>query len=235
MEEPAVYGTDEAPDLVGELNSFTEAMAIDPNNLDAECLKQATMASQYGFLLAQLTSDRDHVRRQIKVRRAEVEKEIRNDPEAYGVAKVTEAAVNAAIEAHPDIVLLERELIEKNYEVNVAQVAVDSVSSRKKLLECLIQLWTSSYFSTPRGEVGKAAERQSDVHHREHLGKALKARGIVQPTPNSGVITHGPGKFPHEADSSGNGVPEEKVEAPAAPRKPPARPASPPPRRGGGK
>lgn len=180
--DTAVVGIEDAEEEFGFLpEQFTESMRIDSEALDQECLKQTVLAPQYGFLLAQLTSDRDHLKRRVKVVRAETERAVRSDPESYGLSKATEAAVTAVLETHPDVDAAEKDLIAKQYEVNMAAVAVDAVASRKKLLENLIQLWMGSYFSTPKGDMEKMATKSVEESHRAHLGKKMEARKAAPP------------------------------------------------------
>lgn len=217
--DTAVVGIEDTEEEFGFLpEQFTESMRIDSEALDQECLKQTVLAPQYGFLLAQLTSDRDHLKRRVKVVRAETERAVRSDPESYGLSKATEAAVTAVLETHPDVDAAEKDLIAKQYEVNMAAVAVDAVASRKKLLENLIQLWMGSYFSTPKGDMEKLASKSVEESHRAHLGKKMEARKAAPP-----VVRE-------DCDSSGQGVDEDTVKTQFEDGSSVSRPASPAPR-----
>ena len=122
---------------------------IDALRLDEEWLTQSKMRQIWGEKLADAQLEFDNAKASLAVVTAELDNEIRSDPESYGVKKITESAVASAI---PREVLHQRAMKKLNntrHQVNVLQAAVDGLEHRKRALTSLVELHGQDYFATP--------------------------------------------------------------------------------------
>jgi len=138
--------------------NYEDDVKIDPDALDVEWLRQSELMGIYGKHQAQTRNEMDNAKELIDVTKAKLDFAIRNDPEKYGLAKVTESAIQSAI-------LLQEEYRENNeayanarYENDVALSVVRAIEQKKTALENLVRLLQSSYFSGPKAPRDLSAE-----------------------------------------------------------------------------
>lgn len=138
---------------------------IDPLKLDEEWLMQATMREAWGVKLADAMYELDEAKASLSVIDAEVDQEIRDDPESYGLAKVTEAALSKAVLAsrlHVDGV---KKVNKARHRVEVLRAAVDGLEHKKRALTMLVELHGQEYYASPKmpqGVKGRRRERDDD-------------------------------------------------------------------------
>jgi len=131
-----------------EIN-YSEDLAIDPHALDEEWLRQPVLYAQYSSLLSDAQKTRDYIKEKLEVKRSELDKDIRQNPEKYGVPKITESVVANTILSLDDYRKVGQEVIEATYEYNMLQNAINALEHKKRALENLVRLWLGSYFSGP--------------------------------------------------------------------------------------
>jgi len=158
-----------------ELN-YKKDLEIDKFNLDEECENQPRKFAKWAEKYIETKKERDKIKQKIKVKRAEVEKNIRYTPEDYGLnGKITEAMVKAEVELHREVQELENELIEKNYEVGILEVAKEAFQDRKKELENEIGLYIGNYWSTPNPKIVESIKKEiEDKTENEQKTKLKK-------------------------------------------------------------
>jgi hypothetical protein len=93
---------------------------------------------------------RDHARVNLDLVKAELDKEIRTNPEKFGIEKVTEAAVTHTIISQGKYKESQEELMQAEYESNIASAAVNAFNARKVALENLVKLYGQQYFAGPK-------------------------------------------------------------------------------------
>lgn len=160
------------------LPDYQSDLAIDKHNLDVECARQPILFMRYGELWASAVRERDKAKRAISVVRARVEKEVRASPADYDLDKITEAAVKSAVEMAVDVVSVEQDFIEKQYEVNILSLAVEGFRDRRKELENLINLMRMLYWPEPKvdAEAQRVFSDSSADQHRQALKGRLPIR-----------------------------------------------------------
>jgi hypothetical protein len=137
-------------------------LEIDELRLDEEWLHQPKMRQIWGEKLADAQLELDEAKSVLAVVVAELDNDIRSDPESHGVKKITESAVSSAIprsDVHQRAV---KKLNKARHAVNVLQAAVDGLEHRKRALTSLVELHGQDYFATPsmpRGVKNKRRER----------------------------------------------------------------------------
>jgi hypothetical protein len=122
---------------------------IDESALDVECLEQSRLMLKYTKHSAQCRKAADEAEEALDLIKAEVEKEIREDPERFEIPKITEASVKAAILMDRRVKKAIQTWIDAKFEAKVADGAVTAFSNRKDMLEAMIKLHGQSYFAGP--------------------------------------------------------------------------------------
>lgn len=134
---------------------------IDKGALDEEWLKQPSLVFKYAKKAAQCKLELDEAKTALDLTKAELDKEIREDPEAFDIEKVTNPAVEAAIVAEDDYQEALAEVSKKKYELDVLYAAVNALEHKKRALESLVSLHGQNYFSTPRAKGSNAEAVES--------------------------------------------------------------------------
>ena len=131
-----------------ELN-YEKDVSIDDSALDVEWLEQASLTFKYCQLEADARKALDEAKSQLDIVEAELDKEIRNNPEAFDLPKITESAIKSAILVNENYINAKDEYSQAQYELNMAQAAVRSIYAKKDALENLVRLHGQQYFAGP--------------------------------------------------------------------------------------
>ena len=123
--------------------TYAEDIAIDPDLLDEEWLKQPGLYFKWAAQLADATDTHDKIWERLKVRRSELTRESKDH-----------GATNAGLQEayyreHKDHQALKAELADAKFQINMIQGAVNAMAHRKAALENLVKLWSNEYFSSP--------------------------------------------------------------------------------------
>jgi hypothetical protein len=147
---------------------YKSDLKIDQLFLDQNLLEQPLLTMSYSEALSQKQLEADKINERLNVAKAQLDKEIRSNPESFGLAKLTEATISNMILLDPQIQELNSALTDLNYEISILKAAVSAFNHRKKSLELLVQLFIGSYWSLPREnqnrviEGGKAAKEKNE-------------------------------------------------------------------------
>lgn len=123
---------------------------IDKNQLDREWVNQPKLYYKYARRLADSRAESEQAKTAADVARAVADAEIRGTPAKFGIEKVTEAAVAAAVITHPAYQTAVERMQRARHAVDIVQSAVTTLDHRKKALESLVDLRLADYFSEPR-------------------------------------------------------------------------------------
>lgn len=168
---------------------------IDPDALDVEWLEQANRFYKYSDALDEATKVRNDLKAQLDKKKEEIDQtkaqlelEIRADPEAFELEKATDSSVKAAVLASDRYATVLDEFFDLREELNDAQntvnklyTDVNTMQEKKESLKNLVVLLNQQYFSTPvvprnlteeyqRHQKTKKTQRQS----REKVKKRRK-------------------------------------------------------------
>jgi 5'-deoxynucleotidase YfbR-like HD superfamily hydrolase len=89
-----------------------------------------------------------------------LDKSVREDPEKYGIAKITETVVLNTIISQEEYKEAYHEFLEIQHEYNIAKAAVRAFAQRKDALENLVRLHGQQYFAGPRVPRNISEERE---------------------------------------------------------------------------
>lgn len=154
------------------INEYEEDLRIDDSALDVEWLNQPSLMLKYTSKQAFARKEVDRLKELVSVTRAELDRDIRSDPDTYDIDKVTEAAITNSIimqRKYKDVVA---ELNEAQYELAMASAAVTSIDHKKAALENLSRLLALNYFSgpsVPRNLNNEVAKRRQDFNANKNV------------------------------------------------------------------
>ena len=90
---------------------------------------------------------------------------MRENPADYGIDKLSEARVSAAVTASPNVKVAQKKVNDARHKVNVIQAAVDGLEHRRAALKAMVELHGQSYYAdvpAPRMPVGIKRRRDPD-------------------------------------------------------------------------
>ena len=167
--------------------NYEKDIKIDETALDIEWLSQPGLMMQYTRYQAGLQLDEDKEKENLEFITAELDKEIRTNPEKFGIEKITEGVVRNTILLEDKYKEANKGYLTARFENNVGKGAVRSVDGRKTALENLVKLHGQQYFAGPKvpRDISKEWEwreqqKQSDIGVARKL-KAAKAIGYSGP------------------------------------------------------
>lgn len=138
-------------------------LEVDEHNLLEEWQGQAAMMLDYTIRLADARQEEDEAKAALSVVVAELDANIREAPEDYGLQKATETSVTNAIPGCEEHQAAVAALNGARHAVRVLQGAVDALDHRKRTLQGMTDLWLRQYYSDPKSpsqpeEIREAAE-----------------------------------------------------------------------------
>jgi len=149
-------------------------LEIDKNNLDSACIDQPRRFLHWSVEYAEAIRLRDEAKRRSMVTKSNINMDIRSRPQEYGIEKATEGSINAALESNEEVNKAEKEVSDAQYAVNIFSAAKEALDQRRSMLERLVALYISGYYSQvklPTDQVGKLADEAT-----AHQKSLLKAR-----------------------------------------------------------
>lgn len=153
-----------------EERKFKEDVKVS-RDLESEWEKQASLYMYYSEQWADAVFERDKLKEQLDVTRAEADKEIRDSPEEFGLSKVTESAISAAIVLHDKVREAILNLNEANRNMNILSAAREAMAHKKKALEMLVNIRLSGNSAEPK--VGKEFKEEINEKTKEGIRKTL--------------------------------------------------------------
>lgn len=129
--------------------NFEQDIKIDHDSLDVEWLEQPELMLRYGRYQASCALELDKAKERLDVVRAELDKKIRANPEAYEIAKVTETVVSNTIITQDEYMEAQSQALSAKFEFDIARAAVNAIHGRKDALENLVRLHGMQYFAGP--------------------------------------------------------------------------------------
>lgn len=129
---------------------YERDLTIDPDALDTEWLVQPSLFMKYAEACADARLVMDREKEALDVIRAGVDNDVRSNPAAYGVDKLTETRVaGLVIQSTPYKEATDRYLQAK-HDFEVLSATVRAFDNRKAALENLVRLQGQGYFAGPQ-------------------------------------------------------------------------------------
>jgi len=147
-------------ELKSHLSEFRGQLSIDPDGLEQECVQQPLLFCQIGELASEARSDAKKAKEHVEYVKAKLKGDMRTNPKTYGLDKVTDKAVEAAVQAHPDTQAAIRDHIEANKAADALSILQTAAEQRRAMLKNLVELVVHRYYNS--GDVGSMKGRKSE-------------------------------------------------------------------------
>ena len=128
---------------------YEKDIEIDGTSLDLEWLGQASLFMKYARYSAEARRKVDEEKQALDIIKAGIDKQMREAPEKFGIEKITEGAITAAILTVRQYQTAYQKFLDAKYEADMASSAVQAMNQRKEALENLVRLAGQSYFAGP--------------------------------------------------------------------------------------
>jgi len=132
-----------------DTNEFAQDRTIDPNELDIEAIRQADVYYKWAQRAIEARVKTDKLKLRLDVTEASLASQCREKPESFGIARVTESAITAAVKSHDSYVKALLKLIHARERQMLLDRAVDALEQRKRMIEVLVTLHGQQYFAGP--------------------------------------------------------------------------------------
>lgn len=158
---------------------YEHDICIDPHALDVEWINQPNTFMKYATECTEARKRMDEAKERLDIKKAEVDLDIRANPDKHNIPKVTEASIAATLKTNREVIQREQEFINTKSEYELLNVAVRALDTKKTALENLVKLQAMEYFAGPKEprELGnsfsKTAQRNQSIRDTaETLGNS---------------------------------------------------------------
>lgn len=152
-----------------DIEESKSVVQIDEHNLDKECIRLPSDYLKYASLAVDAKRDVDEMKNRLEVVHAELSKEIRSNPENFGLEKVTETAVASIVLVQPSYQKIVARMHKLKHEADLAQSVVWALEHKKRTLTLLVELFGMGYFSSPKiTKQGKEAVMEKTMRRLRH-------------------------------------------------------------------
>lgn len=148
-----------------------KSVVIDIDNLGEEVLKHAEhfrVAAEYLEQVRAVVAERKAA---LELLEASLSIGIRKDPTKYGVAKVTDSIVAAMVTANEHYQKAQKKYLGAKKSQGVAQVQVDALEHKKRMIEKAVDLFLADFFADPAGSRTKKFSETAGQAARRKLSK----------------------------------------------------------------
>jgi hypothetical protein len=152
---------------------FEKDLEIDKYSLDAECLDQPRKFMEWSQDYADAVSEQDRADQKLEVVKAQVEMEARKNPESFGLEKVTDNSIKAAVTMSKKVMEAHEAWVMTKHQVNVLRAGREALEQRKTMLENLVKLFLSGYWADPKikPEAKEALAEEGAEKQKQGLSK----------------------------------------------------------------
>lgn len=123
---------------------------INQYKLDDECIRQPKLYHDAALQLAEAERNLSRLKIRRDILEAELDKDIRNNPEKYEVTKITETVIEHTVMLQENYQKILKKIVQAEYRVSVLKAAVFTCENRKKMLEVLSFLAGGDFYSEPK-------------------------------------------------------------------------------------
>lgn len=129
--------------------NYANDVSIDESALDVEWLRQPTLVRLYNQEVAERKRQLARLSEELVVLKAELTRKINTNPEKFGLSKTTVDIVNSTIVIQEEYQDLRNQIIESEYELEMAIGGSRAMDHKKTALENLVKLFGQNYFAGP--------------------------------------------------------------------------------------
>ena len=126
-----------------------EFFDIDPDRLDEEWLAQPRRYHEKAVLLANCRRSYEMQKAKRDVVTAEMDRDVRCDPKAFGLDKLTETVIEKTIVLGKGYQMANEKVVLAKHDLDIAQAAVDALDQKKHALQDMVRLRLANYYAEP--------------------------------------------------------------------------------------
>jgi hypothetical protein len=160
---------------------FEKELQIDPDALDVNWLEQPSLLFRYASFLNEAEIDLEQIKNELEVLKSDLSIKIRSNPGQYGIDKVTEGAITAAILSDNSYQLKYQAYLNTKENVGMLKAAVYAINQRKDALENLVRLHGQQYFSSPLIDIS-LSDRYKEKQVKKEVAKNKIKRRLNETT-----------------------------------------------------
>jgi len=127
-----------------------DVLRIDEHNLEKEWVWQPSLYYKYATKLADAENRLDEAKADLECTKAELDSDIRSNPDSYGITKVSEKAIENCVPQQEAYQKALEQYQKANHLVRVLKAMVTSLDHRKRALTSLVELHLANYYSEPK-------------------------------------------------------------------------------------
>lgn len=150
-------------------------VVINPDALDVEWAKQASLFGSYCVEQAKARDAADHAKEALNIKYAQLDLKVRSNPAVYGLDKPTEGGIRATIILDKDYQASAELLAKAQFNLEVMTAAVRALDQKKAALENLVRLAGQNYFAGPSVPRDLTKEWAADLQRQASRTKAKAA------------------------------------------------------------
>ncbi len=143
---------------------------IDPSQLDVECIRQADTFYKWAERYIKADATADEMKSELSALEARLQIDARNNPDAFGILNVTEAAIKAAVLSSNKYVQATKQYQAAIRKASLLGEAVKAMNMKKTMLDLLVTLHGQEYFAGP------SVPRDIIAAWEQHNGRKYKGK-----------------------------------------------------------
>jgi hypothetical protein len=149
------------------MDTTDDRFKINPLRLEEEWERHPQMVINAARAAADAVFAHSEAEDESKRMKAECEKSVRDHPGRYGLEKITEAAIDMAVNLHPDYLIAKKKLREAHYRKALADADMAGLMDRKRALSKLSDLYVHEYYSDQKSSTAPNSAVQNRAYRRE--------------------------------------------------------------------
>jgi hypothetical protein len=130
------------------LQMFREKLAINRDELELECQNQPLIYEEIGQEVTKAYRLSKDAKADYDCIVGSTMLAIRKNPGAYGLDKLTESTVNAAVTTDEQVKKSKAEMHQKEEEFKALQILQEACQQRKSSIRDLVDMWVHNYYSS---------------------------------------------------------------------------------------
>lgn len=163
---------------------FLRDLIIDSDSLDEECLGQSILYAKWSLKLVEFLNQKDRMKEKLDLIKSRLDRKIRLNPELFGLEegkKPTETAISNLIISSREYLQAHDEYLKVSNDLNILQIAKESFQMRKNMIENLVELHQSNYFSNPK--IPSEIKENSNKRIRNMINSVLNKEKLDEDSP----------------------------------------------------
>lgn len=157
-----------------EYKDLVSSLAVHIDKLQQDSERHSGLAFRAGELAADLKAEAKRSKLAVEEIEAEVDKEVRADPDSFGLTKITESVVSSAVTSDRRVQEARRREIDAAHDADKAGNLASAYDHRRSMLKGEIELYVHNYFGDPEQDRSmRPTRRDVDEVESERMEEEL--------------------------------------------------------------